>query len=133
MKTSHQLARELLNGPDVPAYIYTEPKGDDDPIGHDVKAVLMQGASRDGEDVEVVELYGDRSVVAEADDAPLQPIPSGPPTLKDVQELKKCSVGRELHGLNFPESAVSFFVGNSECVLTVEELNRLAAWASEYG
>lgn len=60
MKTSHQLARELLTGPDLPIYIYTKPDEDNRPEGHEPKPAHIEGfdAEDGGDPVECIELYG---------------------------------------------------------------------------
>lgn len=63
MKTSHQLARRLLAGPDIPVVIYEN--ADDAPIPHEVTALHLVGQDSPdgGDECEVIELYGKAPVV----------------------------------------------------------------------
>ena len=64
MKTSHQLARELLAGPDLPIFVYNkrDPDGEGEPYGHEPKINLLEGYDGDKEPVECLEIFGDISM-----------------------------------------------------------------------
>lgn len=67
MKTSHQLARELLAAPDLPIAIF-DPRADKrEDACHDPQIGLVEGfdEANGGEATEMLELYGREPVLAD--------------------------------------------------------------------
>jgi len=67
MKTSHQLARELLAGPDLPIFI-GDPNADErEDVCKEPQLSLVEGYTTptSGEEVEMIEIHGGAPVVAD--------------------------------------------------------------------
>jgi len=66
MKTSHQLAHELLAGPDLPISICDPHADEREDVCHDPKIALIEGFDDEngGDAVEMLELYGNCPVLA---------------------------------------------------------------------
>lgn len=66
MKTSHQLARELLAGPDCPIAILDPKAKRREDAAHEPRFALIEGQDEDGERCEMIELFGKAPVLATA-------------------------------------------------------------------
>lgn len=80
MKTSHQFARELLAGPDLPIAVCDPQAEEREEVCHEPQTALIEGfdAENGGDECEMLEIYGHCAVLAplEMDADFLDPKPS---------------------------------------------------------